>query len=695
MTARLISWLSPNVMHALGWALIHSLWQGLAVAALAAVAMGFSRRPSLRYGIAVGALTLVLVMPVATLAALLKPVIRGTQTPPAAATMPAVPSLTLDVPSATGKAAAAALQSVPHHLPLFSVLSPQIIPPAILPWLVGAWLCGVTLFSLRFAGGFLLLEHRRRRYAAAPASHILALCDELREKLGLSRAIQCLECAWLQTPAVIGWLRPVLLLPVTALTGLSQDQLRAVIAHELAHIKRMDAFVNLFQILVETLLFYHPAVWWLNRRIRAERELACDEIAVTLVGDPLAYARTLTLMAQWERAPALAMAANRGSLSDRVFHILGRDAAGTGQRMLGLTGSALLLVAALGAANALFGIVYPVPAAHAREAVKAVLASSQTAMDHAVHRLAPAGQLAPASDTTDAAPPKPAITSAAVQPEKILVRALDLSAAVSAPVIPAPALVASNGPPTTAPVSVPATDSAVTPCRNSSVFGRVISPTAVQLQGFTCFAGTSGDIVLGMCPLASTNSAHQHDCHWDVALNVQLTDPSEADKLVPGKVVRLSGDFHVTRQGQTGHVTVSNARVLFADYYWGPTAAIICRSSQLDTLSQSIGMNLCVQRDILDGAKGAALAEAARAPVTRMSAVTSANPEAISCTRADTSVSTATRASPPPVMNCAYNSYWIWAAARGRPGTIGGIAPFFQPQPPPQPATPSYPYIHF
>ena len=124
--------------------------------------------------------------------------------------------------------------------------------PNILPWLVAAWLCGVALFSLRFAGGFLLLEHKRRSQSSIPGARILALCHELQRRLGLNRAIQYLECGWLQSPAVIGWIRPIILLPVSALTGLSEAQLRAVIAHELAHIRRHDFFVNLLQILVET-----------------------------------------------------------------------------------------------------------------------------------------------------------------------------------------------------------------------------------------------------------------------------------------------------------------------------------------------------------------------------------------------------------------------------------------------------------
>ena len=179
---------------------------------------------------------------------------------------------------------------------------------------------------------------------------------------------------------MIGWLRPVVLLPVFALTGLSEEQFRAVIAHELAHIRRHDLLVNLFQMLVETLLFYHPAMWWLNRRIRAERELCCDEIAVSLTGNRLEYARALTLMAEWKNAPLLAMAANRGPLSQRIFHILGRKPSGAGQRVAGLTGGMLFLCAALAAANALFGIAYPVQMAEAKESVRVALVSSQTAV---------------------------------------------------------------------------------------------------------------------------------------------------------------------------------------------------------------------------------------------------------------------------------------------------------------------------
>ncbi len=144
--------------------------------------------------------------------------------------------------------------------------------------------------------------------------------------MGLTRAIGYCESLRLDAPAVVaGWIRPVVLLPVSALSGLTQAQLEAVIAHELAHIRRYDTLVNLFQVAVETLLFYHPAVWWLGSRLRAEREHCCDDAAVELCGSPVTYAHALTRMAESKSAPQLAMAVNRSPLVERIARLLGAD----------------------------------------------------------------------------------------------------------------------------------------------------------------------------------------------------------------------------------------------------------------------------------------------------------------------------------------------------------------------------------
>jgi predicted flap endonuclease-1-like 5' DNA nuclease len=227
----------------------------------------------------------------------------------------------------------------------------------------------------------------------------------MQRRIGLNRAIRFCECTWLQAPAALGWFRPVVLLPVTALTGLSEDQLQSVIAHELAHIKRLDAFVNVFQVCVDTLLFYHPAVWWLNGRIRAEREHCCDDMAVSLCGNAVEYARALTLMEEWRSAPLLAMAANRGPLRERILRLIGRNRVGGGAARVGVSGSILCLGAALLAGNALVGIAYPKPIVYANGSALRQLASRAAAVATQTQAQT---QASPQSATTPAAKPSAA-----------------------------------------------------------------------------------------------------------------------------------------------------------------------------------------------------------------------------------------------------------------------------------------------
>jgi bla regulator protein blaR1 len=172
-------------------------------------------------------------------------------------------------------------------------------------------------------------------------------------------------------------LRPVVLLPVSALTRLSQEQLEAVIAHELAHIRRMDAFVNLFQVFVESVLFYHPAVWWVSRRIRIEREHCCDDEAIAVCGDRLEYARALTLMEGWRASPRMALAANGGSLTARVKRLLGVETF-HGTRALGFAVGLVCLGVALLASTALLDIAPKASAAPAQQPDAQVASASQT-----------------------------------------------------------------------------------------------------------------------------------------------------------------------------------------------------------------------------------------------------------------------------------------------------------------------------
>jgi len=241
-----------------------------------------------------------------------------------------------------------------------AVVPGRVVSADLLPWLVEAWLVGVIFFSLRTAGGVLLVERLRLSEAEPVGTRRREVCLDLQRRLGLDRAIRYCECRRLEAPAVIGWFRPVVLLPVTALTGLSEQQLEAVIAHELAHVRRFDSLVNLFQVAAETLLFYHPAVWWVSRRVRAERENCCDDVAVSVCGDAGEYARTLVAMEEWRSAPSLAMAANRSPLRNRVARLLGAASGrapggGLGAVLLCLAGALLVGSTFLGVARASLG----------------------------------------------------------------------------------------------------------------------------------------------------------------------------------------------------------------------------------------------------------------------------------------------------------------------------------------------------
>ena len=331
-------WVSPEMMRTLGWTLLHFLWQGAALAAFLAAILAFVRGADKRYALSVATLVLMIAAPIATFTVLLQ-------------SAPVATPATL-FPQAAPEPAA----SAPHRMATdFHSLAAAQAPPDVLFWFVQVWFAGVLLLSLRTAGGFILVEHLRRREVKDVTEALRQRCLALQRRLGIDRAIRYCECLRLDAPAVIGWFRPVVLLPVMALTGLSEEQLEIVIAHELAHVRRFDSFVNLFQIVAETLLFYHPAIWWVNRKIRAERENCCDDLAVAICGNPVAYARALATMEEWRATPMLAMGANRGSLKARVGRLLGIGTLGSRVRGSGLAAGLLCLVGALAAGNALLG----------------------------------------------------------------------------------------------------------------------------------------------------------------------------------------------------------------------------------------------------------------------------------------------------------------------------------------------------
>ncbi|HYE59409.1 MAG TPA: M56 family metallopeptidase, partial [Rhodothermales bacterium] len=194
-----------------------------------------------------------------------------------------------------------------------------------LPWAVALWAGGVLVFSLRLAGG-LAAAHRLRRRTFPPEPWLAARVADLAARMGLRRPVRVAVSPRVPGPVVLGWLRPLVLLPAAALTGLTPSQLEAVLAHELAHVRRHDHLVNLLQAVAEALLFYHPAVWWVGHRLRAEREHCCDDAAVAACGDVLLYARALADLEGLRPTPRLALAATDGSLLGRIRRLVGAPA---------------------------------------------------------------------------------------------------------------------------------------------------------------------------------------------------------------------------------------------------------------------------------------------------------------------------------------------------------------------------------
>jgi uncharacterized protein (TIGR03435 family) len=195
----------------------------------------------------------------------------------------------------------------------------------LMPWIVMTWFIGAIMLWTRFIGGWVIaLRMRSTQVRMAPTEWKAAL-DVLRVRVRVSAPVRLLISAVVQAPTVIGWMRPAILLPVGALAGLPAEHIEALLAHELAHIRRRDYLVNVLQSAAEALLFYHPAVWWISSHIRMERELCCDDIAAAVSGDTLTYVSALaSLEAHRSEHLAHSLAANGGSLPDRIARLLGQ-----------------------------------------------------------------------------------------------------------------------------------------------------------------------------------------------------------------------------------------------------------------------------------------------------------------------------------------------------------------------------------
>ncbi|MCL4691100.1 MAG: M56 family metallopeptidase [Candidatus Hydrogenedentes bacterium] len=298
-------------------ALLHTLWLGaVAVAVLALVLRRTSaERPELRYGVSLAALGFVVCGWLVVWAGLVygAPAAGDSSVPGAVAMVEGTYRTDLtDQPDRTVAAAdAEGRQSRTAAFPWRA-------------WMANLWLAGVAAMAMRTA--MLLRGAGQLRRASVPCDdeQLQSLLAELREALGVARDVALRISDRVDGPMVMGILWPAILLPAYVTTGVAPEHLRAALAHELAHIRRNDYLVNLFQLAVESLLFFNPAVWWISRQIRIEREACCDALAIRCTGGASEYARALAAFAARSLQPtaALAMSGGKASLVDRVRRIL-------------------------------------------------------------------------------------------------------------------------------------------------------------------------------------------------------------------------------------------------------------------------------------------------------------------------------------------------------------------------------------
>jgi GWxTD domain-containing protein len=285
---------------AVGWTLLHSLWEGAILAvALAAVLMA-TRSPRVRYAAACVAM---LVMLGAFGVTFVRMMPEGAESERAGK----------KPPFPVWRVAA----SVDGADPSSIVLAEAV------PWLAPFWIAGVWIFYLRHVAGWISVSRMRRRGVCGVSEHWRNELAGLSARLHVSRPVVLLESCLADAPMVLGHFRPYILMPVGLLAGLPAAQVEAILLHELAHIRRHDYLVNVLQRSVEGLLFYHPAVWWMSRVMRNERENCCDDLVVEMSGDAHEYARALAALEQnrWSGCEP-AVAARGGNLVKRIRRLL-------------------------------------------------------------------------------------------------------------------------------------------------------------------------------------------------------------------------------------------------------------------------------------------------------------------------------------------------------------------------------------
>lgn len=332
---------------ALMFTLGHFLWQGTMIAVIAATIATRLRTPRTRYLVLLAAFCLMAISPVGTLAVNKLRASQSVSAPVSAEAAPLMPSFSMDVvpqPAPPSLAEVAPIEPLQFKAAARKIVTRPTksarIPPVPVeagwqryaPLVTDVYGCGVAVMLFRLMVGLWGGWKLRRRSLPITEAPLLQALRRQVTSLGLQCVPVLAYCERVAVPTVIGILRPTILLPLAFTSGLTPEQLESILAHELAHVRRYDHLVNLFQRFVESLLFFHPAVWWLSNRIRIEREYCCDDLVVACGAVPLDYARSLLRVAELSRlaiqhrsisAVSLLATGQPSKLRQRIARLLG------------------------------------------------------------------------------------------------------------------------------------------------------------------------------------------------------------------------------------------------------------------------------------------------------------------------------------------------------------------------------------
>jgi len=311
-----ISYISDPLIQGIGATLVHSIWQGLLVALLLRLALYLmpQSRVQLKYWLSVTALTAVVFWAGYTFNHQVftttgNPVVTENHAFDLAFSSEALHSSTgVQINILNELLTKIELASAPYHNTMVVI-----------------WVIGVVFFLIRLQGSIFYLQRMKQVGVKPVPTQWQQKVQFLSQRLGIRDQVRIVESKLAEVPMVIGHLKPVILIPVGMINGLSVAEVEAILTHELAHIKRYDYLVNIVQTVIESLLFFNPAVWWISQTIRKSREHCCDDLAVKYCGDQLVYANALSNLGAWSlKTPALSMGLfkNKNELLMRIKRLV-------------------------------------------------------------------------------------------------------------------------------------------------------------------------------------------------------------------------------------------------------------------------------------------------------------------------------------------------------------------------------------